>query len=334
MVLLRVLAAAFTALAATAFAAAEPSPHAIHIPSWFATSFLDFRDEVKDAAAQGRRVMVYFGQDGCPYCARLMQANFSQRDIVETTRARFVAIEINMWGDRETVWTDGVRRPEKELAAFLRVQFTPTLVFLDETGATALRLNGYYPPERFRIALEFASRPRAAEENFAEFLRARSGEARPKRAAPTGLFREPPATIAFPRKGAQLLFFESPDCSACEEMRELLARPEMRSTLTALDPVRVNAFGGRKLGHVGGEALPESEWARKLGVSFTPTLVFFDAEGREVFRGEGHIRRFHVASALEYVAQGAYRTEPSFQRFLQARAERERAAGRSVDLLE
>jgi thioredoxin-related protein len=37
-------------------------------PAWFATSFLDFRDEVADAARAGKRVMIYVGQDGCPYC--------------------------------------------------------------------------------------------------------------------------------------------------------------------------------------------------------------------------------------------------------------------------
>ena len=42
--------------------------------------------------------------------------------------------------------------------------------------------------------------------------------------------------------------------------------------------------------------------------------------------------RFILASALEYVSSGAYRKEPSFQRFVQARAERLRASGHGVDL--
>jgi hypothetical protein len=36
--------------------------------------------------------------------------------------------------------------------------------------------------------------------------------------------------------------------------------------------------------------------------------------------------------SLEYVSSGAYRTQPSFQRYLQARAEKIRAAGGRVDL--
>ena len=44
------------------------------------------------------------------------------------------------------------------------------------------------------------------------------------------------------------------------------------------------------------------------------------AFGTEVFRVEAYVRPFHFASALDYVASGAYRKEPSFQRYLQARA--------------
>ncbi len=61
--------------------------------------------------------------------------------------------------------------------------------------------------------------------------------------------------------------------------------------------------------------------------------MFFDG-GKEVFRVEAYLRPFHLASALEYVASGAYRKEPSFQRFIQARAERMRASGQSVELWE
>jgi thioredoxin-related protein len=86
-------------------AAQVPSPHAIDIPRWFTESFLDFKDEVAEAARSGKRVMVYFGQDGCPYCKALMVANFgtspAAQKITAKTRQHFVAIALNLWGDRE-----------------------------------------------------------------------------------------------------------------------------------------------------------------------------------------------------------------------------------------
>ena len=93
--------------------AQPPSPHAIDIPRWFTESLLEMRDDVREAAAQGKRVMLYFGQDGCPYCTALMQTNFSQRAIADKTRRHFVAIALNLWGDREVAWA-GRPAPERE----------------------------------------------------------------------------------------------------------------------------------------------------------------------------------------------------------------------------
>ena len=87
-------------------AAQDVAPYAIAIPPWFVETFLDFREDVAEAAKQKRRVMLYFGQDGCPYCKLLMATNFSQRPIVEKMRRHFVAVALNIWGDRETTWLD------------------------------------------------------------------------------------------------------------------------------------------------------------------------------------------------------------------------------------
>ena len=70
---------------------------------------------------------------------------------------------------------------------------------------------------------------------------------------------------------------------------------------------------------------------QELRISYTPSVVFFDDRGREVFRLEAFVRPFHFASSFEYVGSGAYRTEPEFQRFLQHRAEVLKAGGDEPD---
>jgi len=116
--------------------------------------------------------MVYFGQDGCPYCTQLMKTNFSQQRIVEKTRKNFVAIALNIWGDREVTWTDGRTMSEKALARGLKVQFTPTLLFLDEKGGIVARVNGFYPPHRFEAALDYVAGRMETKLPFAEHMRA------------------------------------------------------------------------------------------------------------------------------------------------------------------
>ena len=64
---LLILAASFIAALSPAVVHAQlASPHAISIPRWFAETFLDFREDIADARRDGKRLMVYFGQDGCP----------------------------------------------------------------------------------------------------------------------------------------------------------------------------------------------------------------------------------------------------------------------------
>ena len=163
---------AYTALVALCIAvmgaAAAAAPAEVEAPAWFKISFLDLRDDIKEATAANKRVMIYFGQNGCTYCKRLMEVNFKQPDIVAKTRRHFDAIEINIFGSREVVWLDGKPRSEKQFAALLKVQYTPTLLFLDEKGGIALRVNGYYPPSPFMAALEQATQNRENGKDFAD----------------------------------------------------------------------------------------------------------------------------------------------------------------------
>jgi thioredoxin-related protein len=314
----------------------NPSPHAIDIPAWFQETFLDFREDVREAAKQGKRLMIYFGQDGCPYCRQLMRVNFSQKDIVDKARGGFIAVAVNVWGDREVTWIDGRTLSEKAFAAFLKVQFTPTLLFFDEKGAIALRLNGYYPPHKFHAALDYVAGKHESRITFAEFLKNHAREPASGKLHDQPFFLKPPLDLDRSRRpGTRPLaaLFEQKQCAACDELHQRsFANREARALIGKFDVARLELFGSERLVTPQGKTLTAEQWGRELNIAYTPTLVFFDAKGAEAFRIEAYLRPFHLASVLDYVASGAYRNEPSFQRFIQGRAERIRAAGGKVDL--
>jgi thioredoxin-related protein len=108
-------------------------------------------------------------------------------------------------------------------------------------------------------------------------------------------------------------------------------RRDVLDQLKKFDVVRLT-FSPESLTTPDGKKTDAAAWAKELRVGYVPTIVLFDASGHEVFRTEAYLRPFHVAGALEYVSSGAYLREPSFQRFLQARAEGLRRRGTSVDL--
>lgn len=130
------------------------------IPDWFAETFLDVREDVAEAAKQGKRLMLYFWLEGCPYCERMEKVTFRDPQIVARLRREFVAVAINVRGDREVTWTDGAKLSEKTATAHLGIRSTPTVVFFDEQGAVALRASGYRDAAQFAAVLDEAS-PRA-----------------------------------------------------------------------------------------------------------------------------------------------------------------------------
>ena len=331
------LLAAAPAAAADAPATLAPgmvNPGFHEPPAWFKESFLDIREDAAEATKAGRRLMLYFYQDGCPYCAKLLRENFGDKAIADKTRKHFDVIAINLWGDREVTDLAGRATTEKAFAKSLRVQFTPTLLMLDEKGATALRLNGYVPPHQFHAALDFVGGRLEKKQSFTDYLLVRAPE------AASGTLHAQPWLMAPPmdlskRDGKPLLvLFEQKVCAACDEMHaEGFPRPEVAALLKRFRAARVDIASNEAVKTPDGKSLPMREWARKRKIAYTPSFVFFDAGGREVFRVEGYLRPFHLASSLDYVASGAAKKQPEFQRFSEARAAARRAQGEKIELM-
>ena len=142
----------------------------ITYPDWFKTSFMELEEDILEAQAAGKRLMLVFHQPGCPYCNALVEQNLSQKDIEETVKNNFDVIEINMWGDLEVVNVDGVEFTEKTFAEYLKVQFTPTVLMYHPNGSIAMRINGYFPPDKFRASLDYVMNHDTDAQSFNEYL--------------------------------------------------------------------------------------------------------------------------------------------------------------------
>ncbi len=314
------------------------NPGVAEQPRWFKESFLDLHEDVAEAAKSGRRLMLYFYQDGCPYCTKLLRDNFGQQAIADKTQRHFDVIAINIWGDREVTDLAGKATTEKAYARSLRVQFTPTLLLFDEQGAVALRLNGYVPPGKFEAALDFVGARLEQKQSFADYLAVHASRPAHGQLHQAPWLMKPPLKLADSlgrERKLLLVLFEQKECTACDELHtEAFTRPEVMALLRRFQVARIDLASTSPVQTPTGQTLRAREWVRKLGIFYTPTLVFFDAGGREVFRVDGYLRSFHLASSLDYVASGAYLTQPEFQRFIKARAAARRARGERVELMQ
>jgi thioredoxin-related protein len=310
------------------------NPGHVDKPAWFKNSFLDLSEDVAEASAEGKRVILYFYQDGCPYCEKLINTNFAQRDIVEKTRTHFDVVAINMWGDTTVTDLNGNELTEKAFAVERKVQFTPTLLFLDEQGKVALRANGYYPPHKFMAALDYVAERREGKERFADYLAARKPKKASGRLHIGKGYLKPPYNLQRKEGDRPLLvLFEQHDCAACDEMHgDTFRRYKSIKLLKQFDIVLLDIWSKQPLTTPDGRHMETAKWVKELGIQYAPSMLFIDDKGDEVFRTEAYLRPFHTQSALDYVASGAYKTQAEFQRFVQERADHMREQGIEVDL--
>lgn len=310
------------------------NPGHVDKPHWFKNSFLDLREDVAEAAEANKRVVLYFYQDGCPYCEKLINTNFAQREIAEKTHRHFDVVAINIWGDATVTDLQGREVTEKQFSTGLKVQFTPTLLFLDEQGQVALRANGYYPPPKFSTALDYVIEKREGKERFNDYLAAQ----RP--AQPSGRlhlgkdYLQPPYDLQRQAGDKPLLvLLEQHDCPACDELHgEALRRNESIKLLAQFDIALLDIWSKQPLTTPDGRKLATVTWVQELGIQYAPSLIFFDERSKEVLRSEAYLRPFHIQSLLDYIASGAYRSQPEFQRFVQERADHLREQGIAVDI--
>lgn len=288
---------------------AEPLVH----PDWFKVSFLNLREDLEEAVAEGKAgIIVYFGQDRCPYCKLLMDVNFAKKDIEAYTREHFDVIAIDAWGDRLVSDMNGEELSEKSLADREQTNFTPALIFYDAQGRQALRLRGYHDPYHFRAALEYVADGHYTQESFPRYL------ARAKLITPPGegelnpqpFFSPPPYALdrsLLPGQRPLAVFFEQAQCHACEVLHSgPLANLVIRGQLEFIESVQLDRWSQTPVVTPAGKRSTSAEWAEELGLFYTPTIVFFDKQGKEILRVDSVVHFYRLRMVLDYILSGAY----------------------------
>lgn len=303
-------------------------------PSWFKESFLDLQEDIDEATASNKRVMLFFQQAGCPYCNALVERNLSQKDIEQKVRKNIDVIAINMWGDREVTHVDGRQYTEKTLAEALRVQFTPTLIFFNRDSEVILRLNGYRSPQRFALDLDYVIQGKETEISYRDFIAARQPAKKISKALiAEEFFTPPPYDLRAGKDKPLAVFFEQKDCPNCVFLHEkVLVEAELRAMIGQFNSVQLDMWSQTPLITPQGKHTTARQWASDLDIKYAPSIVLFDRHRKEVIRTEAFFKVFHNMGVFNYVLSKAYEDQPSFQRYLSDYAEQLREQGRDVDI--
>jgi thioredoxin-related protein len=300
----------------------SPVRREVYHPSWFRLSFLNLKEDLEEAITFRKQgIVLYFSQKYCPYCQAMLDQNFSRYDVERYSRDRFDFVAIDIHGNKNVTDFNGREIDEKEFADQMKVNFTPTLIFIDAQGEIALRLNGYHPPYKFRAALEYVADQHYRNESYSAYLE-RAGPALSFEVGGLNeaeIFLSPPHNLNRSRiKGQRPLavFFEQGDCHACDVLHTRpLQNPEILKHFESFDAVQLDIRAETLVVTPLGEKTNSKAWAKKLGLYYTPTLLFFDELGNEIIRVDSVVGFYRLQRVLDYINSGAYRRGITLQQY-------------------
>ncbi|MDO6730635.1 thioredoxin family protein [Marinovum sp. 2_MG-2023] len=119
-------------LLALPVAAAELGDDGLHKADWMRDTFKDLREDLEEAGAEGKRLVLMFEQRGCIYCTKMHEEVFPRDDITKMIEDNYFVVQLNLHGDIEVTDFDGEVLSEKNMARKWGLLFTPTLMFLPE----------------------------------------------------------------------------------------------------------------------------------------------------------------------------------------------------------
>lgn len=308
------------------FLGASPHPR----PDWFKESFLDIQDDVDEAMAEGRHVMLFFHLNDCPYCDRMLSESFEREPLTSYIQQHFDVIEVNVRGDREIAFTSELSMPEKELSESLNVRATPAIMFLDAENNSVVRVDGYRAPQRFQQVLNYVSSKAYQKLTLSEHLD-KNLERNIYQLRDNPLFTETADLAAV--DGPLMVVFEDGSCYDCPEFHDkLLAHQDVQTEIKPYTVVRLNTDDAKEIIDPEGKKTTAKAMADALQMTYRPGVAIYD-EGQLMRRTDSLLYSYHFKEGLRYIAGGHYKQE-DYRSYSQRRREELLSAGVTINLAE
>jgi len=123
-------------------------------------------------------------------------------------------------------------------------------------------------------------------------------------------------------KQGLMILFTTEGCSYCDQFikRSLGNRVLARLVQDHFDSIGLEIFDDNEMTAPDGSVLLVKEYAKDMGVGFSPTLIFLDKNGEVVLKRVGYLSPDKFRVALDYVIGKNY-VDSTYQEFLRTRAQ-------------
>ena len=301
------------------------------LPDWFKDSFLDITEDLDEATESGKHLLLYMHLRGCPYCYKMVEEGFKNSTNTEIIKSDFDVVAINIRGNNEVTLNEDLVVTEDEVRDHFKVNFTPTIVFLDQNNQLVHKVNGYRSPETFRYILDFVRTESYLSMNLSAFI-----EKQKRKIHYTLRDHESFQSIVDLESNSDtplLVLFEDKYCELCDQLHDgHLKSPEVNELLKQFNVVRLDTESEQTIIAVDGVTTTPSEYARRLDITYRPSIVMFD-EGEEVLRIDTMLYSYHFAGHLRYIGGRHYQQYPeSVYEYLRVYRQDILDSGQDIDL--
>ncbi|SMN15191.1 thioredoxin SoxW [uncultured Candidatus Thioglobus sp.] len=284
------------------------------IPTWFTNSFLDITEDAEDALDENKTVLLYFHLDGCPYCDAMLAQNFNSGENLEFIKQNFSVIAVNIKGAKEITMSE--TKTEQELSQLLKVQYTPTIVFIGEDGKQAFRTNGYRNSKEFRSVLEYVASKSYKNNTLSNYIENQ------KNASDYVFFKHDylqKLTLLQDIDKPVALLFEDKDCSACNDFHQnLINRADVKAELDKFIFVRFDAYSDQQIIDFDGKITSPKQMVKDYDLNYRPGMLLFN-KGENITKIDGKLYSFYFNTVLRYVSGEHYKAHESFSGYLNER---------------
>jgi thioredoxin-related protein len=92
-----------------------------------------------------------------------------------------------------------------------------------------------------------------------------------------------------------------------------LNEEEALAEINNMETVQLNMWSDTPVITPDGRETTAREWAKELGLFYSPTIIFFDYNGKEIIRIDSVVQYYRLWGVLDYVNKKAYLTGTDYQ---------------------
>jgi thioredoxin-related protein len=299
-------------------------------PEWFKESFLDISEDIEEAKEEGKHIMLFLDLQGCPYCTKMLKKSFiAENETSDFIKKHFDVININIKGSKEITWSEDEVFTEKELALKLKVQYSPTVLFLDYDKNVVVRLNGYRSAENFKNILEYVNGKHYKKMKVSEYL---------EKVKDRSIYTLQDNTI-FKNisdlsniKTPLAVIFEDGSCTQCEYFHNTtLKNKDVQNELDKYSVVRLDADSNAKIITPEGKTTTPKAWMQSLNLEYRPGILLYN-EGKLQQTVDALLYSFHFKELLRYIRGNYYKKYDGYLAYLRERQEELKNKGINIDI--